>query len=93
MLSGGALLLVGASIHRHLEELWEKLAPQDFHRGVEKMQRQTWILLLSVSPIVAFAVMVGGRFQLLGMPVSLLLYLGYLASRQRRKSSILGLDL
>jgi hypothetical protein len=85
LLSGGALLLVGARIHRHLEELWEKLTPQDFRRGVEQMQRQTWILLLVVSPIVAFSVMVGGRFQLLGMPVSLLLYLGYLAWRRRRK--------
>jgi hypothetical protein len=93
LLSGGALLLVGARIHRHLEELWERLSPQDWRRGVEKMQRQTWILLLAVSPIVAFAVMVGGRFQLLGMPVSLLLYLGYLALSQRRKSSTLGLDL
>jgi signal transduction histidine kinase len=85
LLSGGALLLIGARIHRHLEELWEKLTPQDFREGVERMQIQTWILLLTVSPIVAFAVMVGGRFQLLGMPVSLLLYLGYLASRRRRK--------
>jgi signal transduction histidine kinase len=85
LLSGGALLLVGARIHRHLEEQWEKLTPQDFREGVERMQRQTWILLLAVSPIVAFAVMVGGRFQLLGMPVSLALYLSYLALRRRRK--------
>ena len=85
LLSGGGLLLVGARIHRHLEELWEKLTPQDFRQGVERMQRQTWILLLTVSPIVAFAVMVGGRFQLLGMPVSLLLYLSYLALPRRRK--------
>jgi hypothetical protein len=85
LLSGVALLLVGARIHRHLEGLWEKLAPQDFRRSVEQMQRQTWILLLAVSPIVVFAVMVGGRFQLLGMPVSLFLYLGYLTWRRRRK--------
>jgi signal transduction histidine kinase len=85
LLSGGALLFVGARIHLLLGELWEKLAPQDFSRGVEQMQRQTWIVLLAVSPIIALAVIGGGRFQSLGMPVSLLLYLGYLAWWRYRK--------
>jgi signal transduction histidine kinase len=85
LLSGGALLFVSARIHRLLEELWEKLAPQDFRRGVERMQRQTLIVLMAATPIIALAVIGGGRFQSLGMPVSLLLYLGYLAWWRYRK--------
>jgi hypothetical protein len=84
LLSGGALLFASARIHHLLEELRQKITSQDFRRTVERMQRQTWIVLLVVSPIIALAVMRGGRFQSLGMPVSLLLHLGRLAGYRFR---------
>jgi signal transduction histidine kinase len=85
LLSGGALLFVGARIHRLLEELREKLTPQDWRRAVERMQIQTLIVLLAVSPIIALAVIGRGDFQSLGLPLSLLLYLDYLARYRRGK--------
>jgi signal transduction histidine kinase len=85
LLSGGALLFAGARVHRLLEEFWEKLAPQDFRRGLEQMRRQTWIVLIAVSPIIALAFIGGSKSQPLGMLVSLALYLGYLSWWRYRK--------
>jgi two-component sensor histidine kinase len=84
LLSGGALLFVGARIHRLMEEQREKLAPQDFRRGLEQMQKQTWTVLVAVSPIIALTLLAAKGSQVLGMHMSLLLYLGYLAWSQRR---------
>ncbi len=84
-LFGGALLFVGSRIHRLTEELREKLSPQDFHRGVEQMQRSTLAVLQAATPIIALAVLAGRRLQPLGTLASLLLYLGYLAWERRRK--------
>jgi signal transduction histidine kinase len=85
LLSSGALLFVVARVHRLMGELREKLAPQDFRRSVEQMQRQTWTVLIAVTPIFALALMFGGRLQPLGMLASLLLYLGYIAWWRYRK--------
>lgn len=85
LLSGGALLFVGARIYRLLEELGEKISPEDWRRVVKRMQIQTGIVLLAVSPFVALAVMIGERVQSLGTPMSLLLYLGCLAHYRRGK--------
>jgi signal transduction histidine kinase len=84
-LFGGALFFVGVRIHRLMEELRGKLTPQDFRRGVEQMQKQTWIVLLAATLIITLAVLAGRGLQSLGMPASLLLYLGYLAWSRRRK--------
>jgi len=84
LLSCGALSIIAVHIHHLLEELWANFTPQDFHRAVKRMQRQTLIVLLSASPIIALTVMKGGRFQSLGIPVSLLLYLGCLACYRQR---------
>jgi hypothetical protein len=67
-----------------MEEQREKLAPQDFRRGLEQMQKQTWTVLVAVSPIIALALLAAKGSQVLGMHMSLLLYLGYLAWSQRR---------
>jgi hypothetical protein len=74
-LSGGALLSVLIRIIRLLEELWPKLTPRDYCLIIRRMQRQTWIVLLAASPIIAIAVMRGGFYQSIGIPVSLILYL------------------
>jgi len=84
-LFGSALLFVGYRIHRLMEELREKLAPQDFRRGVEQMQRQTWNVLLAMTPIIALGVLAGRGSQPLVMLACLLLYFGYLAWWRRRK--------
>src|SRR5262249_40785218 len=56
-LFGGAFVFVSARMHRLMEELRGKLAPQDFRRGVERMQKQTEIVLLAVTPIVALGLL------------------------------------
>jgi signal transduction histidine kinase len=80
-LSGGALLYVGALIHRQLGELWRKLPPQDFRNAVKRMQLQTGMLLLVVMTLTPFIMLAGKRGEAVGFPVALLLYLGYLRCR------------
>lgn len=83
-LFGSALLFVGFRIHHLMEELREKLAPQDFRRGVEQMQNLTGIILLALAPVIALALLAGRRSQQLVMLACLLLYLGYLAWQRRK---------
>jgi hypothetical protein len=67
-----------------MEELSEKLAPQDFRRGVEQMQNLTGIVLLAFAPVIALGLSARRGSQQLVMLACLFLYLGYLAWWRRK---------